>query len=84
MEETLEASLARIFQGEAGTAPVTEAPAPPGAPAAPPGVSSSLIRQAAEAYDRAVQAQRAGDWAAYGEEIKRLGAILQQLQKEKQ
>jgi uncharacterized membrane protein (UPF0182 family) len=80
MEETLEASLARIFQE--GTAP-PEAAAPPAAEPTEPvsGAPADLIRQAAEAYDRAVQAQRRGDWTTYGEELRKLGAILQQLQK---
>jgi uncharacterized membrane protein (UPF0182 family) len=80
MEETLEASLARIFQEGAVPAEIPK----PGAPTQPgPAAPTSLIRQAAEAYDRAVQAQRQGDWAAYGDELKRLGAILQDLQKGK-
>jgi uncharacterized membrane protein (UPF0182 family) len=45
-----------------------------------PGTNAgALIRQARESYDRAVQAQRQGDWAKYGEELKRLGAILEDL-----
>jgi hypothetical protein len=47
------------------------------------GETSGLIRQAVEAYDRAVQAQRQGDWAAYGEELKKLGVLLQEMQKGK-
>jgi uncharacterized membrane protein (UPF0182 family) len=30
-------------------------------------------------YDRAVAAQRAGDWAAYGEALEELGRILEEL-----
>jgi len=78
MEENLEASLARIFL-ENVAAPATAAPV-----AGPPPVSGmpvSLIQQAAEAYDRAIQAQRQGDWAGYGEEIRKLGTLLQQLRK---
>jgi uncharacterized membrane protein (UPF0182 family) len=78
MEETLEASLERIFQGGIA-APVT--PAPAGAPPRSAEVPGSLIQQAAEAYDRALQAQRQGDWAGYGEEIRKLGALLQELRK---
>ncbi len=77
MEETLEASLGRIFQQGAAPQSATEAAMPQGAQLAP----SSLIRQAAEAYDRAVQAQRQGDWTAYGEQLKKLGALLQEMQK---
>ena len=85
MEETLEASLARIFQMDVppalpGIGAAREAPAqPPGTAAAAPG--QSLLRQAKEAYDRALQAQRQGDWARYGEELKKLGTILEELDK---
>jgi uncharacterized membrane protein (UPF0182 family) len=80
MEETLEGSIARIFQSDAISTPAA-APAPPESRgAAPsPAASAELIRQAAECYDRAVQAQRRGDWAAYGAELKKLGEILQEL-----
>ena len=67
------------------------APAAPGAPPAPgapgdrtaPGAPSApdLALQAHEAYERALAAQRAGDWAKYGEEIKRLGEILDRMRR---
>lgn len=79
MEVTLEASIARIFQGEGVPLEV----AAPAVPVPSTGETSGLIRQAVEAYDRAVQAQRQGDWAAYGEELKKLGALLQEMQKGK-
>jgi uncharacterized membrane protein (UPF0182 family) len=44
------------------------------------GRAAALARQAAEAYQRALGAQRGGDWARYGEEISRLGEVLRQLQ----
>ncbi len=80
MEETLDASLAKIFQ-ESAPPQETAVSVPARAPVAE-GVTS-LARQAAETYDRALQAQRQGNWAAYGEEIKKLGVILQDLQKGK-
>lgn len=40
-----------------------------------------LIEQAADHYERAVAAQKAGDWALYGEELKKLGAVLAQLER---
>jgi uncharacterized membrane protein (UPF0182 family) len=45
--------------------------------AAPPFTAPGLIIQANAAYDRAVAAQRAGDWAAYGEALEELGRILE-------
>ena len=52
-----------------------------GAPAqaAVTGATADLLRQAQQHYDRAISAQRAGDWAAYGREIDQLGAALKQL-----
>jgi uncharacterized protein len=84
MEETLDESLARIFGTQSSsvdTSSITPA-AQMQAKEASPGINSgALIRQAGESYDRAVQAQRQGDWAKYGEELKRLGAILEDLNK---
>jgi hypothetical protein len=78
MEETLDAALARIFQGGVA-APVT--PAPAGGPPRSSEMPVSLLQQAAESYDRAIRAQRQGDWAGYGEEIRKLGTLLQELRK---
>jgi uncharacterized protein len=81
MEESLDAALARIFP--AGAQPVaaraSAAPAraaPPQAGAAP---ATALPLQARQHYERALQAQREGNWALYGEEIRRLGDVLQQM-----
>jgi uncharacterized membrane protein (UPF0182 family) len=40
------------------------------------------LAEARATYDRAIAAQKAGDWAKYGEEIRRLGDILQRLAKQ--
>ena len=39
-----------------------------------------FARRANESFRRAVEAQRAGDWARYGEELRRLEDVLRQLQ----
>ena len=58
----------------------------PGAAAAagvavgPAGSVPALLQQAQEHYDRALAAQRAGDWAEYGRQIDALGAAIRQLQ----
>ncbi len=76
MEETLEKALDRIFE----PAPVASAPPPPlDAPAAFPAVPSDLAVHARETYQRATDAQRAGDWALYGEELRKLGDVLEQM-----
>jgi hypothetical protein len=40
-----------------------------------------VAAQAREHYQRAMQAQRDGNWALYGEEIRLLGGTLQELSK---
>jgi len=52
--------------------------AAPGAAAAPPGLDG-LAAEAQRHYTRAIEAQRAGDWATYGEEIRQLGATLERM-----
>ena len=91
MEETLEAGLARLFGGQApaarpsadGAAPAsTAAPGQTAPAAAQPVASDQVSALAAEAgthYQRAIDAQRAGDWAKYGEEIRLLGQTLDKM-----
>ncbi len=85
MEPTLEASLARVFGNTTAAAnaqaPTANANAPLAAP--PGGDNESLATQAKQHYERAIQAQREGDWARYGEELKQLGAVLEQMSKQK-
>ena len=89
MEETLEEGLARLFStgGAARPSPPpaeTRAPGTP-APTAPPPTASgdaglaSLAAEAQRHYERAVQAQKAGDWATYGEELRQLGQVLDRM-----
>jgi uncharacterized membrane protein (UPF0182 family) len=61
-------------------APQAPAPQAPLAPPAPQALSA-LAAEAQATYDRAVAAQRAGDWAKYGEEIRKLGDILQRMKR---
>jgi hypothetical protein len=84
MEATLEEALQRLF-------PATGAPerttvtqersqqtraAEPGSAVASP---SAPAAEAQQHYQRAIEAQRAGDWARYGEEIRLLGEALKRL-----
>jgi uncharacterized membrane protein (UPF0182 family) len=79
MEETLEESLDRLFprDGRPAAAP-TAAPGAIERPAAP-AEAGDLAAQANAHYRRAMQAQRAGDWALYGEEIRKLGELLERM-----
>jgi uncharacterized membrane protein (UPF0182 family) len=78
MEETLEAALSRIF-GDIG-----RVPAAAGVSAAVPVPvvpdDRGLAAAAKEHFDRAIRAQREGDWALYGEEIRRLGEVIRKMQ----
>jgi hypothetical protein len=79
MEDTLEASLARLFPADGVQEPraASASPAPSAEAERAPGLD--LIDQASSHYRRALEAQRAGDWARYGEEIQRLGETLERL-----
>ena len=71
MEETLEAGLGKIFGSRIETDKKL------------PDVTTrgeQLIREASQAYEAALQAQREGNWSRYGEEIRRVGEILRKLQ----
>ena len=43
--------------------------------------SALLARKAREHYEAAMSAQRVGDWAGYGEELRQLGMLLEELNK---
>jgi uncharacterized membrane protein (UPF0182 family) len=91
MEETLEEGLARLFSTGGGQArpqtPQQDTRAPSSSTTQQPaqtasGAESGLPTLAAEAqrhYERAVQAQRSGDWATYGDELRQLGQVLERM-----
>jgi uncharacterized protein len=83
MEETLDTCLARLFPtGTPGRAAATPAAAAASPGARAPAIASAiddLVNQARAHYERAIQAQRDGNWALYGEEIKRLGEVLDRI-----
>jgi uncharacterized protein len=76
MEETLEEGLARIFG--TGAEGRQQGATPARQPMPPLQDIQERIRRAASAYEEALRAQRNGDWARYGEAIRRLGEILKQ------
>ncbi len=83
MEPTLDAALSKIFGGGVSTG----APAPPGAPQVAPARAAAtgqpelpaLIREANQHFERAQELLRRGDWAGYGEEMRRLGEVLKRM-----
>ena len=89
MEETLDAALERIFPGggarpaDSGRRAPSTAVAIPrsNAPQPVPRMCGTLAEQARAHYQRAMQAQREGNWALYGEEIKKLGEVLEKIRR---
>ena len=88
MQETLEEGLAALFGGKpAATSGSTTPVAPttgtategPAQPTVPSPELSSLAEEAQKHYERAVAAQRSGDWATYGEELRQLGQVLERM-----
>ncbi len=81
MEENLDAAMARVFGGAARGS--VSARIEPGAPIPTlPEVDSSLKALAARAYDHYTRAQemlRQGNFAGYGDEVKRLESTLKEL-----
>ena len=41
-----------------------------------PETGQNVFQKARDHYNRALEAQRRGDWALYGEEIRKLGDLL--------
>jgi uncharacterized protein len=81
MSETLDGALADLFGGSAGPRSQTTpsmAALPGGAPLGDAAFQAA-IAEARRRYQSALQAQRAGDWARYGEEIGRLGEVLERI-----
>jgi uncharacterized membrane protein (UPF0182 family) len=75
MEETLEGALSSVFGGRAAVQ--SGASGPPAA--APAGSVKTLAEAATQTFNQALERQRAGDWAGYREQMKRLGEALQEL-----
>jgi uncharacterized membrane protein (UPF0182 family) len=81
MEETLDEALGRLFADQREAPTKVEEPRKAEPPLPGTEDRARLAAMAREAYDRAIRAQRDGNWALYGEEIKRLGEILEKLAK---
>jgi uncharacterized protein len=78
MEETLEQSLQRIFGGKPPPQPV---PQPAAATTQAPTAEKELARQALTHFSRAQELLRQGDWAGYGDELKKVEGLLREMQK---
>jgi uncharacterized membrane protein (UPF0182 family) len=87
MDETLDAAIEKIFRKGVVFRPPDAEPLPAGPEAAPiapltgsesPEMLAELARQH---FERAIEAQRSGDWARYGDEIRQVGAVLERMTK---
>jgi len=85
MRETLEQALQALFAG-GSDAPlsqvvpaITEAGAPPAATGTASPELQQMVGEARRLYQSALDAQREGDWTRYGEEIRRLGELLERM-----
>jgi uncharacterized membrane protein (UPF0182 family) len=79
MEETLDSALSRIF----GDIKITKETKPSEAvPRSAVRNEKNLTILANEHFNRAMKAQMEGNWALYGEEIRKLGDLLKKLQGE--
>ncbi len=76
MEENLELALQRLFGGKKTVAAATSLTTAD-SNASP----SSLAREAMSVYEKAMGLQRQGNWAGYGEELKKLEQVLKQMAK---
>jgi hypothetical protein len=75
MEENLELALRRLF-GSKTTAAKTDA-----AIADTKSTTADLAKEAMRVFEKAIELQRQGNWAGYGEEIKKLEQILKRIAK---
>lgn len=85
MRETLDDGLAELFgrDGDGPTVrpvPLGAAPADVPSETAPSTDVQAMITDARRRYQAAIEAQREGDWARYGEEIRQLGSLLERLE----
>lgn len=89
MADTLDEALAAVFgPGGGGTGaepagtPTAPASAPGGTGSGGPGEARALAREANRLFLEAQDALRRGDWAGYGERIRRLGEVLSRLERQ--
>jgi hypothetical protein len=75
MEENLELALRRLFGAKAAAGKADIAIADTKA------TTSDLAKEAMRVFEKAIELQRQGNWAGYGEEIKKLEQILKRIAK---
>jgi uncharacterized membrane protein (UPF0182 family) len=78
MERTLDEALERLFPSGGRATPLRAAA--PAAGRKPSSPDQTLSTRAVEHYRRALEAQRGGDWARYGQELEQLGELLERME----
>jgi len=73
MEENLELCLQRLFGGRR-VAPTAEAPSAPSKASV-----ADLAKEAMKLFEKTKELQRQGDWAGYGEQLRKLEQVLRQM-----
>ncbi len=76
MEDNLEQALSVLFGSRKAVAAVASEPSPP---ATKKFSVQDLAKEAAQIFERAKGLQRQGDWAGYGEQLKKLEQTLKQM-----
>lgn len=64
------------FTNDNGTVTQGQTSKPAPSPNSLTSVTSTEIRQIKDVFDKAIEAQKAGDWAKYGEYIKQMGTLI--------
>jgi uncharacterized membrane protein (UPF0182 family) len=75
MEENLELALQRLFGGKKAAAAAAGTDNTTGSKASP----AQLAKEAMSIYERATNLQRQGNWAGYGEELRKLEQVLKRM-----
>jgi uncharacterized membrane protein (UPF0182 family) len=78
MQETLEGALTELF-GDSTRPRIQPAPAVATGAALTDSGFRALVAESRRRYQAALQAQRELDWARYGEEMRRLGELIERL-----
>jgi hypothetical protein len=76
MEENLELALQRLFGGKKTVAAAAAVVA-----ADSKATPATLAKEAMSLYEKAINLQRQGNWAGYGEELRKLEQVLKQMAK---
>ena len=76
MEENLELALQRLFGAKKAIVGKAD-----GTAEDIKSTSAELAKEAMRVFERAIELQRQGNWAGYGEEIKKLGQLLKRIAK---